>query len=243
MSHKHICYNKIMILGFHAGTRHSVFLKDKLRIYKELGSEAIELGMVDANDEERWKTIISIEPEDLKTFKHISVHAPAGDFLYRDSEETHKILKKLEELYKKINFTHAVIHPDRVEDWSIFKQYSFPIAVENMDDRKTSFRDVESMSKFFEKVDLPMVLDLNHCYTNDRTMELAWKFFSDFSDRIKEVHLSGYTEDEIHESLHKTLQVNIMEPLVGKDIPVILEGAIKDDGDLIREYEYVKDFL
>jgi hypothetical protein len=62
-------------------------------------------------------------------------------YAYQDDEESHKILKYLEKLCSQLPIKNIVFHPNPVLDWTFFDNYKhLPLSIENMDDRKTSFR-------------------------------------------------------------------------------------------------------
>ena len=205
--------------------------------YKELGCNAIEIGLLDFEDEERWQRMRDLDPRDFEGFEHISLHAPARNFVYGDNHATTQALDYIQELYDRIRFKHAIVHPDRVEDWGVFGDYSFPLATENMDDHKQMARNVRGLNELFSKIDLPLVLDLNHCYVNDGTLQLAADIYSAFKDRIVQLHLSGFKT--LHDPLHETGQLEIIKAVPDKNLPIIIEGYLPTAEGIRAEYEYV----
>jgi hypothetical protein len=230
-----------MILGFTTGPLGGISIKEKIRTYKDLGCRAIELGLVAAKEQERWDEINKLESEDLAAFEHVFLHAPGKEFIYGRNEDTKRTLENIQKLYEKFHFAHAVIHPDRVEDWEVFKEYGFPIAVENMDHRKEMGRTIEDLRGIFSKVDVSMVLDVNHCYANDSTLELAKDMYVAFRERISEIHLSGFRE--LHDPLHETKQIEIIQAVPNFDLPIIIEGSFPTAEDIRAEFEYIKNNL
>jgi hypothetical protein len=137
----------------------------------------------------------------------------------------------------------VVIHPDRVLDWNVFKDYSFSVAIENMDNRKPWGQTVNDLRSLFAEYDFKMVLDLNHCHVNDETMGLAKELYAAFKERIVAIHLSGYYHHDPHAPLYLTKQRDILEALPTSDLPIILEGSMDNAGDLAKEYDYVWQYL
>jgi len=230
-----------MILGFTTGELKPISIESKIEKYKELGCRAIELGLVDVGINERWLAVKKITPKQLEGFDHVSVHAPGGSFVYKKDKTTFAILDKLQILYDKFQFRHAIIHPDRVEDWSVFDKYSFSIATENMDSRKPIGKSVNSLKKIFDKVDCKLVLDINHSYVNDKSLALVGEFYNAFKDRITEIHLSGY--ETLHDPLFKTKQIEIIKAIPDKNLPIIIESMQSSLDDIESEYNYIRNVL
>jgi len=236
-----------MILGFSTGClyrtkKYHRVSKEIVEEYINLGCNAIELNCLSS---ENFQAILdNISKNDLARFEYVSVHAPSFGKL--TDEETRNALDLAQKVYKKLNFNHLVIHPDEVKDWSIFEKHSFPISIENMDSRKNAGKTIESMDEIFSKYDVPMTLDLNHCFTNDSSMKLASDMAEKFKDRIGEIHLSGcdeYKQPSYHDPIYQTKQQEILDAIPNGDIPIIIESACNDMTDVRQEYAYVKQYL
>jgi len=109
-------------------------------------------------------------------FSYCSLHAPVH--AYQDDEKSHKILKTMEQICLLLPIKNIVVHPDIVIDRSVFKQYKhLPFSIENMDDRKKCCQWVEDIKKILdENPYMWFTLDVQHCYTNDPSMQLAKDF-------------------------------------------------------------------
>lgn len=223
-----------MLLGFSTGClykTHERVARETFEVIHALGCNAIEIAC--KNESELEKLITQISPVDLAGFSYISLHAPGmlrGDAL--------ELLKKAHNIF---DFKAIVIHPDEVENWNMLTKYNLPFAIENMDWRKDIGKYLESMQDIFAKFDGPMTLDLNHCYTNDPSMNLAKDMVATFGERIYEIHLSGF--EHFHEPLFRTKQDEIMEAIWDKSLPIIIESGCETIEDAKRELEYVKNFL
>jgi len=176
-------------------------------------------------------------------FSHCSLHAPVH--IYQDDESSHIVLKNIERICWSLPIKNIVIHPDTVVDWSVFKQYShLPFSIENMDDRKTSCRSVEDIQKILEEHPyMWFTLDLQHCYTNDPTMQLAKDFHKVLWHKIVEYHLSWYHPELLHYPLFKTHQDEIIKSLENRDIPIIIESTFDNQDELAKEITYIKSFM
>lgn len=204
------------------------------------GSTALE---VNCHHVRNVETMERLAPY-LQNFDYVSLHTPC-DTRYKNDDETRLMLKKIETYCLKYNIQLAVVHPDLVDDWSVFDEFKLNWAAENMDNRKASFRTVESMKTFLDAhPNWGMVLDVGHCNVNDKTMGLAYEFIAELKDRIKEIHLSGY--EVFHDPLHRTKQAEIIESCKKLDVPIIIESTFEEtDGveGIKKEFDYILDVL
>jgi hypothetical protein len=147
---------------------------------------------------------------------------------------------KFLKLSKKFSIRNFVFHPDTVRDWSVFGKYpDLPISIENMDDQKLFGRTLEDIQSILSKYDLGLTLDLQHCYVNDPSMNLAKQFQTVFADRIVQYHLSGYEKNLLHYPLYKTRQDEIISALRFPNLPIIIESTLEAEGEQEKEYQYI----
>jgi hypothetical protein len=229
-----------MLLGFSSGClykTHDGLAQETFDIFKKSGSNAIEIMCHGIADLPR---LLEISPEDLRGFEHVSLHAPILGGTIPEAE-MRRVLGCIEEAHRKLGFAYVVIHPDTVTDWKIFTEFAIPFAVENMDNRKKSCRNVEDLRKVFAQSDLGMVLDVNHCFSNDPTMQLASDLIAAFRERIVGFHLSGF--ETFHDLLYKTQQQEILDAVFDTKLPIIIESGCELVTDVAKEYEYIKNKL
>ena len=228
-------------IGFSHGTIYRItdkYTGSSIDIFKKIGVDAIEICLHDVSEVERLPGIV----KEAKDFSYKSIHFPTQNIVYKNDQQTKEILDKIEKFYFRIGANLALVHPDLVEDWEVFDQYKLNWAIENMDDRKEKYKTAEELAEFFKmKPDWKLVLDLNHCYTNDKTMELADVMIANLKDKIAEIHLSGYSE--LHDPLFKTKQNFIMDYCKGIDVPIIIESVFNDVNDVEKEYNYIREYL
>lgn len=207
--------------------------KQAIDIYKECGDSAIETCV---NDMSRVAKLDEIIPF-VKSFSYKSIHLPS-DVIYKKDSKIIQLLDKVARYYKKIDADLVLVHPDVVDDWRVFENYKMNWAIENMDNRKEKYRTAQELEDFFEKKpDWKLVLDLNHCYSNDSTMKLADDIIVRLKNKIAEIHLSGYTR--YHEPLFKTKQKFIIDYCVKLDVPVIIESTFDSVDEVKKEYNYI----
>lgn len=208
-------------------------------MFRKIGANAIEIMVYDMDEAPR---LLQLDQKDFAGFRYVSIHAPSFDRFDTNSMIKFRLtLDIFEEFCAKVRVNAIVFHPDQIGEWAIFENYTFPVLIENMDWRKDIGKYVESMQEIFEKADAPMVLDLNHCFTNDPTMHLAEDMVKHFKDRIYEIHLSGF--EKFHEPLFQTGQVEILAAIPDKNMPVIIESVCATLEDAKKEFEYVRAFL
>lgn len=231
-----------MLIGFSTGflykdKEHDHVSLETVNLVRSLGCNAIEFM---TRDMDHLKRILNnIGRENLTGFEFVSLHAP--EVIFRETlTQSVEGLKIIQAIYEKIKLNNVVVHPDEVNNWDIFSQFSFPLAIENMDDRKNSHRNIKDMQEALQVSGAKMVLDLNHCFVNDQTMKLAHDFFDEFENKINEIHLSG---ENFHEPLFQTKTREIQDVIFNINLPIIIESGCDNIGDAKKEFDYVKNCL
>ncbi len=223
-------------IGFSTGALHKhQNTVNALKTIARAGCECVELGFVRC-ERLQWGWLEQVERVDLDSFSYVSFHAPKHD--YGSNETTKVILNTIAAFHTKIRALDVVvIHPDPIQDFSALEDSGLPIGIENMDRRKTTGQRPESLQPILSRYpDWKLVLDVNHVFTNDPSMQLANRLRQTFQQRIAQIHLSGYRE--YHEPLFKTQQTDIIEAAKGLKVPIIIESVLSPDS-LVRERDYV----
>jgi hypothetical protein len=228
-----------MLLGFSTGCLHKTH--DRLAsttfdIFRNLGANAIEIMW---HEGEEYPRLLDIDPRSLECFKYVSIHTPSFE-RFSDAEIV-KMLEALAKAHERIGFRSVVLHPYETMKWAIFRQFDLPFMIENMDWRKDFGKYVESLEDIFMKFDVPMVLDVNHCYTNDPSMRLAYEMVDTLGRRIREIHVSGF--EQFHEPIHRTQQTEILEAIPNRNIPIIIESGCDGIEEAKNELAYVRTWL
>jgi hypothetical protein len=226
-------------IGFSHGVLfklHDVNKELNIRLLQNCGANAIEINCHSHKDLAFLPALLPY----IQSFEHVSLHAPC-DVRYDCNENTKILLKKLKNFYIRSGAELIVVHPDLVDDWSVFDKFKMKWAIENMDDRKKNFKDVNDLKLFFNEYrEWSLVLDLGHCNSNDKSMILAEDLIREFQDRIVEIHLSGYKK--FHDPLYRTKQTEIIKYCQNLAVPIIIESVFEvDDGfeGVQEEFEYV----
>jgi sugar phosphate isomerase/epimerase len=225
-------------LGFSTGCfyKSPLTIRERIAIIANAGCRTIELGCVKM-ESFRLVELAALDANDLLGFENVSFHAPK--FGYGKNGETEEMLERIRQLRLKTFFGNAVFHPDQIADFGIFDCVGLSIALENMDNRKMAYKTpAEFESVFAKNENLSLVLDVNHAYTNDPSLQLATRFCEKFGNRIVQVHLSGYSG--YHEPLFKmpAEQKKIIKAVRNLDVPIIVESILGPD-ELVKERDYI----
>lgn len=222
-------------LGFSTGALHKHFnAKEALNYFQKRSHTVVEIGLVKMDRiREGWAD--SIEKKDLEGFDYVSLHAPV--IAYGENEETKFVFEKIKRINQLRKLDAVVVHPNTVENFNVFSNVEFVVAFENMDNRKDSYTKPEELKTLLDQnSSYRFILDVNHAYTHDKSMEVVKKFYSLLGDRIEEIHLSGY--EGYHEPLFKTKQMEILKSIQNFETPIIIE-AVMNSKEIEMEMEYV----
>jgi len=230
-------------IGFSTGAfaREEMPFKERIKLFRDLGCSGVEL--VYDEKEKFFKELPSgSHTRLLKNFKWVSLHE-GSEQRYRKNQRTKTILNNIQKIHKIKPLNLVVFHPDLFDNFSVLDEYSFPIGMENMDNKKASFQRPDSFKPLFgEHPDWKLVLDLNHCYANDSSLILAKTMFTTFSNQLGEIHLSGFLK--LHEPLFKTKQDIILTSVpLDNSTPIIIESELATKNDARREYKYILEIL
>lgn len=231
-----------MLLGFSTGATYKMYpstSKEIVDIFLDLGCNAIEINVATIEETKMLKENMDKIKDSLAKFEHVSLHSPGIKFIFQNDESTKKILDIFQEAYDKFNCQYLVVHPHLVEDWKIFDNFKFNIAIENMSD-DVPFTTQENLRPVFENnPNFKMVLDVNHAYKKYMSSKLADELSAAFRNKIAEIHLSGY--DTFHDLLYKTKQLDIIKSIPDKNLPIIIESSCDTIiENLVKEYSYIR---
>lgn len=231
------------ILGFSSGC---IFKLDETICNKNLermldvGCNAIELNLYELQAVPKAN---KLDKSLLQSYEYISIHCPVRTRYVKD-KNTFDLLNALRDLAEENNAQTLLFHPDVVEDWSVFENYTdLPLAIENMDNQRSIYIDSHEFDKHIDEQGFGFVADLQHMFTfnNDMTKEMD---FLKFHPVTRQVHFSGYHEVEKHVPIHQTLQHDLTTSLKNwKGKPVIIESVVNDFGELKTEFDYIKSYL
>ena len=234
-------------IGFATGSlyRTEIPFDERIKLYYSLGADAIELSFATPN--QLFDYHLSEQAKNnIEKFASVSIHAPWKEVRYWDNSETQKIIDKLRTLCSKLPVEGLVLHPDTIDNFEILDQSGLPFLLENMDRRKSYGTHPEQFRELKRKYNFGFVLDIQHAYEHDSSMQLAKELIDVMGNKLKHMHISGYSESEIHVPTHCAVnKKEITEILrMGLNVPIILEGILLEDiqNSIKKELEYIRNF-
>src|SRR4051812_36363987 len=155
-------------------------------------------------------------------FRFVSVHAPSK---HRKMSEA-QLVDALVALPCWIDA--VVVHPDTIEDVSLYRALGGRLTIENMDARKRDGRTAEELEPFFDALpDAGLCFDVAHSWSIDPTMDQAERLLDRFAGRLRHVHVSSLDSTGHHLPLtpeHEDLFEHTLGRCLG--VPWILEAPL-----------------
>ncbi|UCH02010.1 MAG: hypothetical protein JSV20_09385 [Candidatus Bathyarchaeota archaeon] len=198
---------------------------EKIKCFSSFGANALELCYVTPTELNEFK-LTSEMIADIKKFDYISIHAPFKEVRYKRDVTTKNIIEKLCLFCEQLSIQGIVIHPDITDDFKYLEKSGLPFLVENMDYRKKFGKTPEHFRGLIKEYNFGFVLDTQHAYENDATMKLGIELISIMGDRLKELHVSGRTQSEIHSLVHASDNRDLIQQALKLciGVPKIVEG-------------------
>lgn len=179
---------------------------------------------------------------------HRSLHLPDVN-----NEAIKRQIAITQECRNIIGAVVCLTHPLKVKGeypWACYEKMlnsGIPLAMENMDKQKDSgyiLTELEVLAHF----GLCFVLDVQHAFEHDQTMQYALHLFHSLQDKIAHFHVSGETNDSNHALLHKARNAKQIIDFLGtvlsnKKFPLIIEGKYNNAEELKQEIEFLRQEL
>lgn len=210
-----------MNIGFSTG---SLALEDFESAIKMLdGSSATVIELSALRESELDNLLNCIEYLDLKKFKYVSFHAPSKLISY--SEEA--VVKKLR---KVVDFGWPIIvHPDIIEDATLWRGLGQNLFIENMDKRKPIGRTTADLEAIFNCLpEASLCLDIAHVRQVDPTMTEGTMMLKRLKGKVKQLHVSDVNSKSVHEplNLEAIFAFRKIASLIDPSVPIVLESPI-----------------
>jgi hypothetical protein len=186
-----------------------------------------------------------LNSKNLTGYTYKSIHLP-----------NMKQISDLDELYKmkKIVNDHkiktCVIHRDGFLNQGkylnqIITELNKPITIENLDGSRDNKREIEDLQILKNDYEVSFMLDVQHAYEHDHSMNYAKELYSFMEDKLTHLHVSGETENNIHSLVHKSRNAKEIIDFLGyifskKKVPIVLEGEYKTAQELKKEREFLE---
>jgi len=188
------------------------------------GANVIELSAL--REGELEVLINSLDDLKLDHFDYVSFHAPSK--IERYSEE--QLVFHLKKIAKRnINI---ILHPDVIQNISLWRSLGPYLCIENMDKRKRIGRTSIDLEEIFDNLhEASFCFDLVHVRQVDPTMSEALIMMKKFGARLKQLHVSDVNSKSFHEPLNLEAIVSFRKiaGLIDPDIPIVLESPVPKD--------------
>jgi hypothetical protein len=181
-------------------------------------TEALELSALRPHELEPLLSFV--DHTDLRQYRFISVHAPAG---FDPSEEA-EITQRLSTLAER--GWPIVVHPDAIYQPAYWQRFGELLYIENMDKRKPVGRSAAELRSVFSTFpDSHLCFDIAHARQCDSSMTEAFKILVEHGSRVRQVHISEVNTSSKHDRLSPTAvrAYRGVAQLIPLDAPVILE--------------------
>ena len=211
-------------IGFSTGALAFGDFDAGVRLLRERQVPAVELSAL--RDKELPPLVAALDRLPLADFSYISFHAPSS--LSTLSEE--QIVDLLKEVLPRR--WPIIVHPDAINDFSLWKPFGEWLCVENMDKRKPIGRTVDELNVIFEQLpEASFCFDIGHARQVDPTMCEAAFLLKAFGSRLKEVHMSEVLSNSKHAAMSLTAvsAFRKVAGLIPAETPIILESVISPD--------------
>jgi hypothetical protein len=179
-------------------------------------------------EDELYPLIQVFNDLDLSKYEYVSVHAPSERVKYKEPELVN-ILKVFAEKTWPI-----IVHPDIIENFSLWESLGSKLCIENMDKRKPCGRTVSDLIRIFNELpDAGFCLDVAHAKQVDPTMTECYLMIKEFKEKLVQLHLSDVTSESKHVRLNEqaiTAYQKILKYLPDS-LPIILESPILNGDD------------
>lgn len=183
-----------------------------------VSSFAVELAALDKDELPSLLDFLAAEPS--LPFRYLSVHGPTKGGRIPEPELT-AALARLPSFVDAI-----VVHPDQIEDPSLYRGLGSRLVIENMDARKSSGMRGDELAALFEQLPAAgFCFDVAHAWTVDPSMAVGEDLLDRFVSRLRHVHLSSISPELRHVPLSPD-QEELFAPLLRRcrDVPWILEA-------------------
>jgi hypothetical protein len=141
----------------------------------------------------------------------------------------------------------GVLHTVGVKEFYLeaLTEIGITVAIENMDKAKSSGHKKWELEYLLKKFNLKFVLDIQHAYEHDDSMQYAWDIFQMARDNISHLHVSGQSKGSPHTLVHRADNRDAIIRFLGsvlysKKVPIILEGLYRFPSEIKQEIEFIK---
>ena len=182
-----------------------------------VSSFAVELAALGEDELEGLMSFLAEHPG--LSFRYLSVHAPVKGRRMPEAE----LVERLCSLPRAVDA--IVVHPDLIQEPSLYRPLGRRLTIENMDDRKPTGQLAAELEPLFDELpDAGFCFDVAHAWAVDPSMAAGEELLDRLRCRLRHLHVSSLVDGE-HVSLtveHERLFTPLLRRCV--DVPWILEA-------------------
>ena len=208
-------------IGFSTGALAKGEFRRALQMLSGKDIDVIELSALRQN--ELPELLCGIADLDLSIFSYVSIHAPSAIQPGTEREVTDQVRALVNRDWP------IVIHPDAIEDFSLWAGFGEQLCIENTDLRKSTGQTTSALEDVFALLPkASFCCDLGHARQVDPTMSEATEMLCRFKGRLRQLHLSEVSTRSKHDRL-SFASISAFEKiyhLIPDKLPVILESPV-----------------
>jgi hypothetical protein len=215
-----------MKIGFSTGSIALDDVRHGLNVATHRRAKAIELSALREAELDPLLNSLDELQSNLTPFEYISFHAPSK----RERLSERDFVAKLQPVADR--GWAIIVHPDVIENASLWRKLGRAVCIENMDKRKKIGRTAAQLKHIFDELpDATFCFDIGHARQIDPTMQEAETFLQCFRDRLRQVHMSYVNSQSRHERLNyeSVMAYQRVAHWFDESIPVILETPVEQD--------------
>lgn len=208
-------------IGFSTGALAKGDFREGIRLQQELAN-AVELSAL--REDEFGPLLDALEHLELSSFRYVSFHAPSQLVRWTEKELVGQLLKIPHWIQS------VVVHPNIINDYSLWRQLADRLLIENMDQRYPVGRSVEELEIYFEQLpEAKFCFDIGHSRQIDPTMGIASRLLNRFRDHLAEVHISEVDAASQHCPISSAACQAFQRilPQIDQSVPVIVESVVE----------------
>lgn len=213
-----------MKIGFSTGSIALDDVQHGLDVATHSRTSAVELSALREDELDPLLQSLDRLRSQLESFEYVSFHAPSK----REHMSEVEFVGKLQQVADR--GWAIIVHPDVIEDFSLWRRLGKAVCIENMDKRKRIGRTAAQLQEIFAQLpEATFCFDIGHARQVDPTMQEAESFLRNFHDRLRQVHMSYVNSQSRHERLNfeSIRAFQRVSHWFDDAIPIILETPVQ----------------
>ena len=211
-------------IGFSTGALAYQNFRRGIEMALSIPCQAIELSAL--RQPELLPMLDALDELDLSRFSYISIHAPSQIQPECEAALWERLLEELPRGWP------IIVHPDAIQDFTLWREFGSLLCIENMDKRKLIGRTAKELDLVFKQLpEATFCFDIGHARQFDTTMTEAYIILREFGSKLRQVHVSDVSTSSRHNRLSYAAIQAFQEVAhwIPEPIPLILETPVVAD--------------